>query len=130
LQTYETIFISPPDLSAQKLDDLVEKIKTMVTRPGGEIVSVEKWGRRRLAYPIRRHPEGFYVFITFKSPPEVLAELTQFYKVTDDVIRQIVCKAVRQKVLGKPRTGPPLPAGAVRPQPEAPVSPAPAAPQK
>ncbi|HRY29157.1 MAG TPA: 30S ribosomal protein S6 [Elusimicrobiota bacterium] len=97
MQVYETIFISPVDLAVQKQDDLVEKVKSMITKAGGEIVLVEKWGRRRLAYAIKRHREGFYVYLKFKAPSAILAELNQFYRVSDDVVRQLTCKAVRTR---------------------------------
>jgi small subunit ribosomal protein S6 len=93
LQTYESIFIVPADLPIKRLDDLIEKLKATVAKPGGLVKNVEKWGRRRLAYPIGRHREGFYVLLTFQSPSPVLAELTQLYRVSDDVIRHMTCKA-------------------------------------
>lgn len=108
-ETYESIFISPVELASNKLDDYVEKIKSLITKAGGEILAVEKWGRRRLAYPIRRHREGFYIFLKFKSPSVVLAELNQFYRVSEEVvIRQLTVKAVRVR----PGRFGPMPTGA------------------
>ena len=104
MQTYETIFIVPPDLPGPRLDEFIEKIKSLVlSKEGGEIVSIEKWGRRRLSYPIRRQREGFYVFITFKAHPSILAELTKLYRVSEDIIRELTCIAPRPNpVIEKP----------------------------
>jgi small subunit ribosomal protein S6 len=107
-ETYESIFISPVELATNKLDDYVEKIKSLITKAGGEVLAVEKWGRRRLAYPIRRHREGFYVFVKFKSPSGVLAELNRFYRVSEEIIRELTVKAVRVR----PGRFGPMPTGA------------------
>lgn len=107
-ETYESIFISPVELASNKLDDFVEKTKSLITKAGGEIVAIEKWGRRRLAYPIRRHREGFYVFLKFKSPSTVLADLNKFYRVSEEVIRELTVKAVRVR----PGRFGPMPTGA------------------
>ena len=96
LKSYESVFLIPIDLSPQQIDEMIGKIKNLLISKGGEMKVVEKWGRRRLAYPIRANREGFYVFFTFSAPPSLIGELTQLYRVTDQIIRQIVCKEVRR----------------------------------
>ena len=108
LNDYETVFILPPDYSPQRVDEFIEKIKALVTKNGGETTVIDKWGRRRLAYPIKRHREGFYVFLMFKAPGPLLAELTQFFRVNEDVVRHIVCKAMKGKP-GSPTMSVPAP---------------------
>ncbi len=117
MQSYESIFITPADLPTQQLDDFLEKFKSLVTKAGGQITNVDKWGRRRLTYPIKRHREGFYVLVIFQAPPTVLQELTQFYRVTDQVIRHMTCKAVRVRPgrYGEPGRGLPTAAAAAAP---------------
>jgi small subunit ribosomal protein S6 len=105
VQKYESIFIAPVELSPQKLDDLIEKLKGIISKNGGEFKAVDKWGRRRLAYPIDRNREGFYVLLTFEGPGPILGELTQFYRVNDDVIRHMTCKAPVFRPV-PPRRGP------------------------
>lgn len=127
MQAYETIFIASVELPTQRLEDLIEKVKTIITKAEGEIVTLEKWGRRRLAYPIRRHREGFYVYIKFKAPGAILAELSRFFLVSDEVIRQLTCKAVRTRGLAP--AGAAVPASALADTPVTPEIPAvPAAP--
>jgi small subunit ribosomal protein S6 len=104
VHAYETIFITPAELLPAKHDELTERVTSIVTKAGGEIQTVDKWGRRRLAYPIGRHREGFYTLIAFKSPGAVPAEITQLYKVSEDVIRHLTYKALRFK------PAPPVPA--------------------
>lgn len=105
MQKYESIFIAPVELAPQKLDDLIEKLKGIISKNGGEFKAVDKWGRRRLAYPINRNREGFYVLMTFEGPGTILGELTQFYRVSDDVIRHLTCKAPVFRPV-PPRRGP------------------------
>lgn len=109
---YETVFVLPADLSPQKTDEYIEKIKNLITQKGGEIVLADKWGRRRLAYPIRRHREGFYTFIQFKAASSFIAELNQFFRVSEEVIRQVICKALKGKPASPMMALPPVAPGA------------------
>lgn len=90
--TYETIFICPGDLVQEKVETTVEKVKSVVTRANGKINNVEFWGRRKLSYPIKRYRDGFYVYVVFSAPAEVLAQLDHHYRVTDTVLRGITVK--------------------------------------
>jgi len=96
MKTYETVFIVPSDMAPQRVEDITEKVKSLITKSGGEILLVDKWSRR-LAYPIRHHREGVYVFIQFKGPETFLAELNQFYRVSEEIIRQLTCKSIKGK---------------------------------
>ncbi len=137
LNNYETVFILPADYTPQRVDEFIEKLKEVVTKGGGEFTLVDKWGRRRLAYPIKRHREGFYVFIMFKAPGAVLAEVNRFFRVSEDIVRDILCKALEGKpgsptmsvpatllqTATAPYTRPtPVPAGAPAPASGAPVA--------
>ncbi len=131
---YETVFILPADYTPQKVDEFLEKLKAVITKGGGEIVQIDKWGRRRLAYPIKRNREGFYVFVLFKAPGAVPAEVNRFFLVNEDVVRNIICKALKGKP-GSPTMSVPAPllqiatAPYMRPNPMAPgLPPAPGVP--
>ena len=94
---YETVFILPGDAQPQKVDDFVEKVKSLIVQKGGDVTLIEKWGRRRLAYPIGRQREGYYTFMQFKADPSFVAELNQFFRVSEEVMRQLICKALKGK---------------------------------
>ena len=88
---YETIFV----LSTKTYDDaaietVTEKFKNLITDNGGEIESVDVWGKRRLAYPINYETEGFYVLVNFSAPAAFPRELARVYGITDGVLRSIV----------------------------------------
>ena len=89
---YETIFISVPTLIAEDLAALIERFKKVITDSGGEIESVDEWGKRRLAYEINDFWDGYYVLINFTGPGSLPAELERLFGISDDVLRSIVIK--------------------------------------
>lgn len=61
MNEYELMYVLHPRLNEEEIEAAIERISALVTGPGGEIITVDRWGRRRLAYPIDRNLEGFYV---------------------------------------------------------------------
>jgi small subunit ribosomal protein S6 len=92
MNTYETIFISPAELTPEKVESALEKVKSIITKGEGKILSSELWGRRRLAYPIQHSREGNYVYILFSAPGGIVAQLDHHYRVTDTIFRGITIK--------------------------------------
>ncbi len=89
---YETVFIVTPTINEDETAAVVAKFKALVEQNATNI-SVDEWGKRRLAYPINDLNEGFYVLINFESKPEFPAELDRIYKITDTILRSlIICK--------------------------------------
>ncbi|AEH51516.1 30S ribosomal protein S6 [Pseudothermotoga thermarum] len=85
---YESMFIMDPRLSSEERESLVEKVKSIITeRCKGTIQSVDRWGIRKLAYPIAHQTEGDYTIIYFKAPPANVDKLEEFYRVTPQIIR-------------------------------------------
>lgn len=92
MNIYETIFICPGDISQEKIDLTLEKVKSIITRANGKVNSSELWGRKKLAYPIQRFRDGFYVYMTFSAPPETPAQLEHHFRVTDTILRSLTVK--------------------------------------
>ena len=90
MQTYETLFIVHPDLEESAIDSTIEAIQDVITSGGGNILKVDKWGRRQLAYTIQKKQEGYYVLMYFEAPPNLIAELNRRYKLTDAIMRNLV----------------------------------------
>ncbi len=86
-KTYESIFICPGDLPQDKLEAVLEKVKSVITRADGKIVTAELWGKRKLSYPIEHHREGSYAYLIFTSPTTCPALLDRHYQVTDQIVR-------------------------------------------
>ncbi len=92
MSIYESIFICPGDISQEKVESTLEKVKGIISKADGNITTSELWGRRRLAYPIERHRDGFYVYLVFNAPPASMASLNHHYRVTDTIIRGLTIK--------------------------------------
>ena len=87
MRKYESIFILDPDLEDDKAQSAVEKIKGIVTQDGGEIIKLEDWGKRKLAYEIKKKSRGHYFLFHFSGTPALLFELERNYRVMDAVIK-------------------------------------------
>ena len=86
---YETVFVVDAVLEQEQIDSVVEKFKSLISG-AGEIVKVDDWGKRRLAYPINYLTEGYYVLVEFTADASFPAELSRQFKITDGIIRYIV----------------------------------------
>ena len=87
LKQYETVFIATPVLSDAQMKEAVEKYTKLITDNGGEIVNVEDWGLKKLAYPIQKKTTGFYHLIEFKANPEFIAKYEIQFKRDERIIR-------------------------------------------
>ncbi len=87
---YESLFILRPDLDEEKIAEMMEKFRGLIESNGGEVTKLDKWGRRRLAYEIKRLHEGLYIILQFKANQAVVRELDRVFKITDEVIRHII----------------------------------------
>lgn len=92
MRKYETIFILRPELDEEKVAETIDKFKSLVENNGGEIASLDKWGKRRLAYEIDHTREGFYVISKFKAEPAAASEVDRVFKISDDVMRHIIVR--------------------------------------
>jgi len=89
IKEYETIFVLEPGHDEAAIDGEIEKIREIVTQDGGEVVAVEKWGRRKLAYEIRKKKEGIYTLIRFKALATVLPNLNRRYLLNEGLLRHM-----------------------------------------
>jgi len=87
---YELGFILNPEVSEEQTRAIVERIGQIVKNYDGQVVKVNQWGRRRLAYPIQHHRDGYYVFIDMILTPETVLELDRTLKVSEEVMRHLV----------------------------------------
>jgi small subunit ribosomal protein S6 len=87
---YELAFILSPEASEEETRAIMDRVEQVVTTHEGQIVKVNQWGRRRLAYPIERHRDGIYVFIDMILTPESVSELERTLKVSEIVLRHMV----------------------------------------
>jgi small subunit ribosomal protein S6 len=91
MNNYETIIIINPNLDEAECAGVTERFTEMISKEG-KVDSTEVWGKRKLAYPIQKNNEGYYVLINFSSNPEFIDELNRVYNITDEIIKHIIVK--------------------------------------
>jgi small subunit ribosomal protein S6 len=87
MRNYELLFIVHPDLDENSLTGVVDKVKAWITDAGGSVSKVDLWGRRRLAYAIRKQREGQYVLVQAQMEPKFGAELDRNLRFLEPVMR-------------------------------------------
>ncbi|MDZ7373942.1 MAG: 30S ribosomal protein S6 [candidate division KSB1 bacterium] len=89
LRAYETTFVIDSLLRAEELDETIRRYLKFISDNGGEIRRVERWGKRRLAYEIRKRQYGYYVYVRFDGPPAIVAALEREYRLDENVLRYL-----------------------------------------
>ncbi len=90
MRLYETVFIISPELNDDDVKECSGRIEELITKYKGEIVTVENWGKKRLAYEVKRQRYGTYILIHFKGTSELLKELERTYKMSETIIKYII----------------------------------------
>ena len=92
MSKYELAVVVSAKLEDDARAEVIEKVKALVTRFGGNITDVDEWGKKRLAYEIQKMKEGFYYFIHFESETTTPGEIEQRIRIMDGVIRYLCVK--------------------------------------
>ena len=92
MRRYETIFIVPADLTEDEINALIERYHSLITKNKGMVIKVEKWGKRKLAYEIKKQIRGFYVLMDLVSLHAVITELERNFKIDDKVLKFMTIK--------------------------------------
>ena len=92
MNSYELLYILNNELADEAKESIIEKLNAVVTGNGGTVDSVDKWGTRRLAYPINYKNEGYYVLVNFTAPATLPDELERVMRITDAVVRFMIVK--------------------------------------
>lgn len=87
---YEIGYILNPEVNEEQTRAILERIEQIVANFDGQVLKVNQWGRRKLAYPIEHHRDGFYVFIDTILTPETVTELDRTLKVSEEVLRHLI----------------------------------------
>jgi small subunit ribosomal protein S6 len=89
VRNYEVVFVAAPTLSSEELDDFINHAQTVVEGKNGKVVKIDNWGKKSLAYKIKRFREGYYVVLTIEGGGSAIAELERRFRVTDFILRYI-----------------------------------------
>ena len=89
---YECSYIVNAVLSESQIKDIVQRVNAFVTENGGNLMQSDEWGQRRLAYPIEKKRNGYYVNMYFEGPPELVAKLERAMQINEDIMRYLTLK--------------------------------------
>ena len=89
---YEMTYILNPVLDDDKFSELVEFVNNLIKENGGEVVDVDEWGSKQLAYPIEKKNSGYYVNLYFEAPKTAIEPIERNLRINDDVMRYLTLK--------------------------------------
>lgn len=92
MNKYEMLFIIDNAVADEGKEAIVSRLSQIVTEDGGQIEKVDKWGAKKLAYPINYKTDGFYVLMNFECKPELVAEIERQIRINDQILRHMVVK--------------------------------------
>jgi small subunit ribosomal protein S6 len=92
LRQYELVVIINPELDDEAVDGIVDNISRLISQPGGVVDSVDKWGKRKLAYPIKHFLEGSYVLLRCQMKPTTGKELEASLRISEEVLRHLLVR--------------------------------------
>ncbi len=90
MRKYELVFVARPDLDETALNDVIQKVSNWIIENSGQIDKVDQWGKRKLAYPIRKQSEGHYVLMNLSLPPAFVPQLERNLRYLEQVMRFLI----------------------------------------
>jgi small subunit ribosomal protein S6 len=103
MRIYETAFLIAPNLSEEDTEKLIQQMADVIPAKKGKMIHVDKWGKRKLAYQIKKFEAAYYVFFLYKGEADIPSELERRFKQNEAVIRYLTVK----KEVGEEETTPP-----------------------
>ena len=92
VRNYELVTIYRAELDQEKLDSSIKHVTDIISQSGGEIETVDRWGKRKLAYPISQQLEGIYVLIKFAAGSSLVKKITADLRLSENVLRHMAIK--------------------------------------
>jgi small subunit ribosomal protein S6 len=92
MNQYELIYIIQPELDSDATKAVDERVSQAIANNKGEITSSEMWGQRKLAYPIKKYFEGYYILHNVQMPPSAVTEVERMMRLNEDIIRFLVIR--------------------------------------
>lgn len=90
---YEVIVVFDPALSDEAVDGETNQVREHIARMNGTVGEIQKWGKKRLAYEVRRRREGHYVFLKVDGPPALVAEVERHSRVTESILKLLTVRS-------------------------------------
>lgn len=90
MRNYEGVFIIDPDISTEASKGVVSQLQDMISKSGGRVDGIQEWGKKRLAYKIKKRHEGHYVLFNFQLDTEQTKKLEQSLRLNDQLLRYLL----------------------------------------
>ena len=92
MANYESVLIARQDLASSQVNDIVSSLSDVIKNQGGEVVKVDNWGLKNLAYRIKKNRKGHYVLLNIVAPSQAITEYERLMRLNEDVIRYMTVK--------------------------------------
>ncbi|VAX28037.1 SSU ribosomal protein S6p [hydrothermal vent metagenome] len=93
---YESVVVLNATLEDAQSDSVLNRIEDQISSNSGQILNIDKWGRKRLAYPIHKQKSGFYVVYQYEAPRELIAKLERSFRLDENIIRFLTIKLTKK----------------------------------
>ncbi|MCL4536905.1 MAG: 30S ribosomal protein S6 [Nitrospirae bacterium] len=102
MNIYENVVILNPSLNEEEMKSAVDKITDLIKNSGGDVLKIDNWGKKKLAYELNKQRMGVYVIFLFKSPAPVVKKIEDYFKVFDPVLKFMVVKLGKKQIAALP----------------------------
>lgn len=92
MHEYELVVVMNPEIPEEDVPAAIERVTSAITSRGGEVADVQPWGRRKLAYPIKRHMEGNYLLANMRLDPTRAHELESSFMISEEILRHLLIR--------------------------------------
>lgn len=103
---YESLFILNPAIDEMEVKKVIDKVEEFIKKGGGKVLKVDNWGKKKLAYEVKKQKKGYYIFFNFETKASTIKELERFLKLTDPVIKFMITRLDKEPVLSSPEINP------------------------
>jgi small subunit ribosomal protein S6 len=102
MRLYETGFLVSPNLTEEDAEAIIQQMADIVSQKNGKMIKQEKWGKRKMAYAIKKFNEAYYVFFHYEGGPEIPQELSRRFRQMDTILRHLtLLKEAQQNIRKK-----------------------------
>ena len=92
VENYEGLFIIKPDIKEEEVKNIFKGITDGVAKNGGSVKKEEEWGKKQLAYPVKKFKDGYYYKLDFAAPTNAIAKLEESYRLNSDILRAMITR--------------------------------------
>lgn len=122
MKIYETTVVFDPGLEEARISEEVDRLSQTIAQAGGEVLDVQRWGKRKLAYIVRKRRDGSYVHVKHQSPPGLIADMDRRFRLNENVLRHLTVLAAKESPRAAEEAKAPDVAEAAGAEPQAPAA--------